>query len=185
MNATAVAVSVQSHRLKFPYASQLLVNSLVLAQKQTPQLPTHHYQKHKLPETDDEYFAEMSRIIFQAGLNWTVVDKKWETTMKAFDNFNIEKVARYTDRDVKRLLKNEGIVRNREKIEAIIQNAIQFQQICKQYGSFRKYLNSLDKTNNYVYAVKGLSSRFKRMGQSSGSIFMWKLGEPIKAEGWM
>ncbi len=155
---------------------------MALAEKQTAQ--TQH-QKHERPLTDDDYFAEMSRILFQAGLNWTVVDKKWETTKRAFDNFNIDKVAQYTESDVKRLLKDEGIVRNRDKVEAIIQNAKEFQQIRKQCGSFKRYIDGLDKSKNYVYAVKELNTRFKRIGPSSGSIFMWKIGEPIKHEGWM
>jgi DNA-3-methyladenine glycosylase I len=132
-----VVVVGQSHLLKSLKSSHALVKLMVLAEKQTAQ--THH-QKHERPLTDDEYFAEMSRILFQAGLNWTVVDKKWETTKRAFDNFNTDKVAQYTKSDVKRLLKDEGIVRNRDKVEAIIQNAKEFQQIRKQCGSFKRYM---------------------------------------------
>jgi len=57
----------------------------------------------------------MCRIIFQAGLNWSVIDKKWPTTRMAFANFSVDKVARFTDTDVERLVKDEGIVRNRAK----------------------------------------------------------------------
>jgi DNA-3-methyladenine glycosylase I len=80
----------------------------------------------KRPPSDNAYFKNMCRIIFQAGLNWRVVDKKWPTTKKAFDRFSTEKVSGFTESDVARLMKDEGIVRNKGKISAIIQNAKEF-----------------------------------------------------------
>jgi DNA-3-methyladenine glycosylase I len=121
----------------------------------------------------------MCRIIFQAGLNWQVIDKKWPTTKKAFINFNIEKVARFNDADVERLLKDKGIVRNKAKIQAIIQNAVKFKEIAKKYGSFQKYLDSLDKSNNYAKIVRVLSTEFKRLGPPSASLFLYTVGEKI------
>lgn len=126
----------------------------------------------------------MSRIVFQAGLNWSVIDKKWPTTQKAFANFSVDKVARFAEADVERLLNDEGIVRNKGKIEAIINNAKHFQEICKQHGSFKKYLDSLEKSNNYAGVVKELSIRFKWLGPPSASLFLYTVGENIKHEGW-
>ncbi len=137
------------------------------------------------PASDDVYFENMCRIIFQAGLNWQVIDKKWPTTKKAFAGFSVEKVSKFTDSDVDRLMKDEGIVRNRGKIEAIIQNAVQFQQIRKEYGSFRRYLECMDKSNNYANVVKELSTRFKWLGPSSASMYLYTVGEDIEHEGWM
>ena len=112
------------------------------------QAPEWWYQE-KRPSTDEEYFENMCRVIFQAGLNWQVVDNKWPSIKKAFSNFNIGKVACFTEADVERLIKDPGIIRNKGKIKAIIQNAQNFKAIEKQYGSFQKYLDSLDKSNNY------------------------------------
>jgi DNA-3-methyladenine glycosylase I len=134
----------------------------------------------KRPETDDVYFENMSRVIFQAGLNWQVIDKKWPTTKKAFEQFSISKVACFTDKDAQRLLKDEGIVRNRNKINAMISNAAEFQAIKKQYGSFQSYLDSLDKSNNYSAVVKDLTKRFKHLGPSSASTFLYTVGEKIE-----
>ena len=139
----------------------------------------------KHPANDDAYFEGMSHIIFQAGLNWSVIDKKWPTTQKAFANFSVDKVARFTNADVERLVKDQGIVRNRGKIEAIIENAKKFQEICKESGSFRKYLDGLDKSKNYAAAVKELSTRFKWLGPSSASLYLYAVGEKINHEGWM
>jgi DNA-3-methyladenine glycosylase I len=127
----------------------------------------------------------MCRLIFQAGLNWQVIDKKWPTTKKAFAGFSVEKVSKFTNSDVDRLIKDERIVRNKGRIEAIIQNALQFREINKQHGSFRKYLQSMDKSKNYANVVKELSSRFKLLGQSSASLYLYTVGESIEHEGWM
>ena len=142
--------------------------------------PPEWWYRKKRPPNDDAYFENMCRVIFQAGLNWNVIDKKWSGTRKAFAQFSIEKVAGFADSDVERLLKDEGIVRNRDKVCAIIQNALEFKEIRKQYGSFKSYLDSLDKSENYALAVKELSSRFKRLGPSSASLFLYTVGEEIE-----
>jgi DNA-3-methyladenine glycosylase I len=147
--------------------------------------PNWWYPRGKYPANDDAYFENMCRIIFQAGLNWNVIEKKWPTIKKAFANFSAETVSHFTDADVARLMKDEGIVRNRGKIQAIIQNAVQFSEIKKEYGSFQKYLHNLDRSNNYRSAVKELTRRFKWLGPSSTSLFLYTVGEPIEHEGWM
>jgi DNA-3-methyladenine glycosylase I len=142
--------------------------------------PDWWYNEEKLPESDDAYFENACRIIFQSGLNWSVIDKKWSTTKKAFANFSIEKVALFDDVDLERLMKDEGIVRHRGKLQAIIFNARQFMEIQKQYGSFQKFLKSLDKSNNYAAVVREISRRFKWLGPPSASLFLFTVGENIK-----
>jgi DNA-3-methyladenine glycosylase I len=132
------------------------------------------------PTNDKIYFENMCRVIFQAGLNWHVIDGKWATTKKAFSNFNIKKVAALSDMDVQRLLKDPGIVRNRGKILAIIQNAQNFVALEKRYGSFRTYLESQDKSDNYSAVVKDLVNKFKWLGPPSASLFLYTVGEKIE-----
>ena len=76
----------------------------------------------------------------QAGLSWQTILNKRENYRKAFDGFNIAKIARYGDKDTKRLLGNSGIVRNRLKIAATIQNAKAILEIQKEFGSFDSYI---------------------------------------------
>jgi len=76
----------------------------------------------------------------QAGLNWSTVLKKRKNYRRAFDNFDPIKIARYTNKDIKRLLADSGIIRNRLKIAATINNAKQFLKIQKEFGSFDKYI---------------------------------------------
>jgi DNA-3-methyladenine glycosylase I len=116
-------------------------------------------------------------------LNWSIIDKKWPTTKKAFADFSIDKVACFDDVDLERLMKDKGIVRNRGKLQAIILNANQFKEIQKKYGSFQNYLDSLDKTNNYAGVVKELSRKFKWLGPPSASLFLYTVGESINPEG--
>jgi DNA-3-methyladenine glycosylase I len=76
-------------------------------------------------------------------------------------------------------MKDPGIIRNKGKIKAIIQNAQNFKAIEKQYGSFQKYIDSLDKTNNYENATKDLVNKFKWLGPPSASLFLYTVGEKI------
>jgi 3-methyladenine DNA glycosylase Tag len=142
-------------------------------------------QRGKHPPSDDAYFENMCRIIFQAGLNWNVIEKKWTTIRRAFMEFSVDKVTRFNDEDLERLLRDESIVRNRGKIQAVILNSRQIKEIHKEHGSFQKYLASLDKSNNYANVVRDLSSRFKWLKPPSASLSLFTVGEEIEHEGWM
>jgi len=136
--------------------------------------------KGRRPATDREYFENMTRCIFQGGLNWQMIANKWPNFREAFNGFDIDKVAAYGPDDVARLRGDEGIIRNRQKIEATIRNAEEFKRIAAEHGSFQNWLDSLDKGSNYDYVVKRLKSRFKRVGPGTAHIFLWSVGEPIE-----
>ena len=76
----------------------------------------------------------------QAGLSWITILKKLENYRKAFDNFNPEKMARYTQKKLSSLMADKGIIRNRLKIEASVQNARAYLSVQEKYGSFDSYL---------------------------------------------
>ncbi len=142
------------------------------------QMPNWWYRE-KRPASDACYFENMCRVIFQAGLNWQVIDSKWPTTRKAFADFDLKKVAYFSASDVEKLMQEPGLIRNRGKIKAIIQNAQNFLAIEKQFGSFQKYLDSLDKKDNYASVVKDLVNKFKWLGPPSASLFLYTVGEKI------
>jgi 3-methyladenine DNA glycosylase Tag len=79
-------------------------------------------------------------------------------------------------------MNDAGIVRNRAKIVATIDNAKQFQTIIETHGSFKSYMDSLDKSNNYAQIVKELSKSFARLGPSSVQLFLYSVGENIVHE---
>ncbi len=147
-------------------------------QEHSWQMPDWWCRK-KRPPNDKVYFENMCRVIFQAGLNWHVTDKKWPETAKVFCNFDIACVARFTEADVERLLENPGIIRNKRKIQGIILNARNFLAIEKRYGSFHGYLDSLDKTNNYAGAIKDLINKFTFLGPSTAKLYLYTVGENI------
>jgi DNA-3-methyladenine glycosylase I len=132
------------------------------------------------PETDREYFMNLTRVIFQAGMSWQVVANKWDNFINAFDSFDIDKVAAYGVDDIERLRNDKNIIRNRQKIMATIANAEAFQRLAEEHGSFQSWLDSLDKSNNFEYIVKRLISMFSRVGKSTAHIFLWSVGEQIK-----
>ncbi len=102
---------------------------------------TYHDKEWGVPVHNDRKLFEFLILEgAQAGLSWTTILKKRENYRQAFDRFRPEKVSHYTARDVKRLLANTGIVRNRLKIAATIQNAKAFLAVRKEFGSFDKYL---------------------------------------------
>jgi len=134
------------------------------------------------PQTDDAYFENLTRVVFTAGLNWNTIEVKWGGFRRAFRSFSVEKVAKLTEDDVKRLMEDPSIVRNRAKITVTVHNAQQMLEIRKEYGGFRQYLDSLDKSDNYSKVVEDLGKRFKHVGKSTAEIFLWSVGEDVKPE---
>jgi DNA-3-methyladenine glycosylase I len=101
----------------------------------------YHDNEWGVPVHDDRHLFEM--IILegaQAGLSWITILKKRENYRRAFDNFDARKIARYDARKIRKLLADPGIVRNRLKINATVQNAKAFLAVQKEFGTFDKYL---------------------------------------------
>jgi len=131
------------------------------------------------PEDDRTYFENLTRIVFQAGMSWRIIANKWPNFPPAFSGFDVDKVAAYGVEEIKRLNRDASIIRNRQKILATLHNAREFQHIRRDHGSFKAWLESQDKSNNYDRVVKALRSRMKRVGKGTAHIFLWSVGEPI------
>jgi len=123
----------------------------------------YHDKEWGVPIHNDRKLFEMLILEgAQAGLSWLTVLKKRENYRKAFDNFDYEKIAKYNYKKISELLKNEGIIRNKLKIEATIRNAKTFIQIRKEFKTFDKYLWNFVKNKsikNKVKTMKDLPSR--------------------------
>lgn len=120
---------------------------------------SYHDEEWGVPVHDDRRLFEFLILEgAQAGLSWTTILNKRKNYRKAFDGFRAEKIARYGQRDVKRLLADPGIVRNRLKIAAAIQNAKAFLLVQKEFGSFDSYLWSF-------VGRKPKQNRWRRMAQ--------------------
>jgi DNA-3-methyladenine glycosylase I len=106
-----------------------------------PEFLDYHDTEWGLPVSDDRrLFEKLSLEGFQSGLSWRTILVKRENFRMAFHGFDFGRIARYTERDVKRLLKDQGIVRHRGKIEAVINNAHRAEQLVKQEGSLAAFI---------------------------------------------
>jgi DNA-3-methyladenine glycosylase I len=91
-------------------------------------------------DDDNELFGRLILEINQAGLSWSTILNKQENFRKAYKNFNIKKIASFKEKDFERLMNDAGIIRNRLKINAAIENAKVILQLQNEYGSFKKWI---------------------------------------------
>ncbi|MES2527876.1 MAG: DNA-3-methyladenine glycosylase I [Bdellovibrionota bacterium] len=102
---------------------------------------TYHDEEWGVPVHDDKILFEFLILEgAQAGLSWTTILKRRKNYHKAFKNFDVKKVSKLTSKDVTRLMQDEGIIRNRLKIESTISNAKAFIEVQKEFGSFSDYI---------------------------------------------
>ena len=105
---------------------------------------------------------------FQAGLSWITILKKRESFKIAFDNFDVNKIARYDENKIEQLMENKDIIRNRRKIAAAIKNAKIFIEIQNEFGSFSKYLwgftnyQIIKKQDNMIKTTSALSDEISK-----------------------
>ena len=106
-----------------------------------PLMVEYHDKEWGNPLHDDKKIFEFLILEgAQAGLSWSTILKRREGYRKAFANFDVKKVAKFTENDVKRLLDDPGIIRNKLKVRATIKNAQHFIEVQKEFGSFDKYI---------------------------------------------
>ncbi|MFD2206399.1 DNA-3-methyladenine glycosylase I [Kiloniella antarctica] len=106
-----------------------------------PEFPDYHDTEWGFPVGDDQrLFEKICLESFQSGLSWRTILVKRENFRKAFHHFDYDKVALFNEEDIKVLLQNEGIIRHRGKIEAVINNAKRAQEIVKSEGSLAAFL---------------------------------------------
>lgn len=140
-----------------------------------PEFLPYHDTEWGFPVKDDRrLFEKLSLEGFQSGLSWRTILVKRENFRSAFQHFDFEKVARFTTRDVERLLKNEGIVRHRGKIEAVINNAQRARELVKLEGSLAAFL--------WRYEPSG--AELAKPQTASTSAASIALSKELKKRGW-
>ena len=143
-----------------------------------PLLGEYHDKEWGVPVHDDlKLFEFLILEGAQAGLNWLIILKKRDAFRTAFKGFNPKKIAKFSSADVRRLLANKEIIRNRLKINATVTNARQFVSVQKEFGSF----------NDYVWQFVGgkpIKHRFRSMGSIPGkSKESDRMSEEMKGRG--
>lgn len=136
----------------------------------------YHDTEYGFPSRSERVlFERLALEIMQAGLSWEIVLKKRAALNKAFDRFSVAKVAVYTEADIKRLLADEGIIRNRRKIEALIANAGQLLAIRASHGGFAKWLDAHHPQSKAEW-VKLFKQTFRFTGGEIVGEFLMSLG---------
>jgi DNA-3-methyladenine glycosylase I len=136
----------------------------------------YHDKLYGFPIHDDnELFCRLVLEINQAGLSWETILKKEATFRRAYDNFNVKKVAAYTEADRERLLADPGIIRNKLKVNAAIENAKTILALQKEYGSFEKWLEHQHPKPKDEW-VKLFKKTFKFTGGEIVNEFLMSIG---------
>jgi len=139
-----------------------------------PEFPAYHDREWGFPVADDRrLFEKLCLEGFQSGLSWRTILAKRENFRAAFDGFDFDKVARYTARDVKRLLGDAGIVRHRGKIEAVINNARCAREMVEREGSLARYI--------WRYEADPVRGKRRAMSVSDEAT---RLSKDLKKLGW-
>ena len=129
-----------------------------------------------------DYLETMSMSVLQTGISWRVVQAKWPGIKEAFRDFDAPTVAGFTPDDVDSLTNDRRVIRNRRKIEAIVQNARQMVELEHAHGSFRSYLRS---HGGFEPTVTDLRKRFKFIGDMGAFHFLYTVSEDVPSyEDW-
>ena len=141
----------------------------------------YHDSEYGFPIHDDNLLLERLALeINQAGLNWAIILKKKDNFHKAFNNFDLKKVAAYKEKQIERLMSDAGIIRNRLKINAVIKNAEKIIQIQKEFGSFENWLNKNHPLSKDEW-VKLFKKTFSFTGGEIVNEFLMSIGYLPKA----
>lgn len=136
----------------------------------------YHDHEYGFPLADEAaLFERLALEIFQAGLSWLIILKKRPTMRAAFDGFQVDVVAQYGDAERTRLLADAGIIRNRRKIDAIIENARRLQELRRQHGSFSAWIDAHHPRTKDEW-VKLFRQTFVFMGGEVVNEFLMSIG---------
>jgi DNA-3-methyladenine glycosylase I len=140
-----------------------------------PEFLDYHDREWGFPVSDDyRLFEKLSLEGFQSGLSWRTILAKRENFRAAFHDFDFDRIARFTRRDVDRLLKNEGIVRHRGKIEAVVNNARRVRELIKQEGSLAAFVWRYEPDGRHLTEPQSASTSAESVA----------LSKALKKQGW-
>ncbi len=126
--------------------------------------------------SDSRWLEEMARRIFQAGFSWKVIENKWPGFLIAFEQFEPAHVANFYDEDLDRLLSDKSIVRNMQKITAVIENAQFLNRLTAEHGSAAEFLFSWPSTDLSSLLIL-LTKQGSRLGGNSGQRLLRNMGK--------
>ena len=128
-------------------------------------------QKIPKPKNDNEFLADVAFIIFASGFRFSIVEERFPLIKKAFNNFNIEKLSKFTNNEIDKIMQAKGMIKNRGKIESVIENARICSEITKEHGSVLKWIEKLKiaykKDPLFNPSLEESFQRFERIGKTT------------------
>ena len=131
------------------------------------------------PNNDAGYLEMMTAVIFMGGLNRQVVMGKWDGFLRAFDDFDVDKVALFTPEDVERLSQDDSIIRYKAKLQAVVDNAQTMQHLAQVHGSFGNWLQDILQAEGVNATTKTIAQKFKYMSQEGSRRYLYAVGEDV------
>ena len=128
------------------------------------------------PQSLGDYLEVMSKSVFQSGMSWRVIEAKWAGIREAFHGFDAEIVASLGPDEIDGLAGDKRVIRNRRKLEAIVDNARIILELEGSHGSFQKYLRS---HGDFDSTIKDLRKTFKFLGEMGCYHFLYVVGEQV------
>lgn len=130
-----------------------------------------------------DVFEVMTRAVFQAGVSWAQIAKHWNAYRRAFDEFDMTRVAAYGDADVERVLDEPGILRMGRKVTGTVKNARALLEVERDFGSFHAYVASF---TAYRDLANDMKKRFSFMGEMNVWYVLFRIGEAVpRFETWV
>lgn len=123
----------------------------------------------------NDYLEVISKVVFQSGMSWKMIENKWPGIQEAFDGFDVNKVADYDERDIERLSQDTRVIRNYKKLVAITSNARKLLELDKQHG-FKNYLRM---HGDFDATLQAMRKDFKFLGPMGVYYFLYVVGETV------
>lgn len=139
-------------------------------------MPTGSAPPRRRPRDLAGYLEALTRAVFQSGISWRVVDAKWEGIREAFGGFEPRHVAELDSSDLDVLMHDERVIRNRAKLEAIVDNAQALIELDAENRGFRRYLRS---HGSFPETVADLKRQFRFLGDTGAYYFLYVVGEDV------
>ena len=129
--------------------------------------------------SDAEYLEAMASALFRVGFSRQVVARKWPELREAFAEFDLDRLAELTQEEVEGLLGDPRVIRNRAKIEAVVENARTMRDLSAQAGSFRRYVETSLAEAGERETLRDVGQRFRRLGPKTSLIFLRLAGHSM------
>ncbi|MBC8279874.1 MAG: DNA-3-methyladenine glycosylase I [Chloroflexi bacterium] len=128
------------------------------------------------PKGLGDYLEIMSKVVFQSGMSYKIVESKWPGIREGFHGFDVGKIAGMSPGEIDQLTQDTRVIRNRRKLEAVVSNAQKMLELDSEFSGFQKYLRSHD---DFPALVKDLRKQFKFLGEMGCYYYLYVLGEKV------